>query len=248
MNMNSKNKVLIFLHIPKTGGLTLRNIIDRQYKKNGILLHSRTAPSNKRLKKRDFSRIKCVYGHNRFGVHEEIHVPSTYITMLRDPVSRVISTYYFILARKQNRMHHKIKNMSLEDFVSSNDPQLMIPVSNHQTRYLSGESIPDLQKAKENIENHFSVVGITEMFDESIFLMKKELGWKNIFYTKQNVSTNRPKRDQISKETLEMIKSKNDLDYELYNYAKQSLQDRLDGLNKQSMNQLKNYMNRNKEA
>jgi hypothetical protein len=245
--MSSKNKVLIFMHIPKTGGLTLRNIIDRQYKKTEILLHSRTAPPKRKLKKRDFSRIKCVYGHNRFGQHEEIPVPSTYITILRDPVSRVISTYYFILARKQNRMHHKIKNISLEEFVRSNDPDLMIPVSNHQTRYLSGESIPDLQKAKENIENHFSLVGITEMFDESIFLMKQELGWKNIFYTKQNVSTNRPKRDQISKDTLEIIKSKNDQDYELYDYAKQLLQDKLDGLNKQSMNQLKSYMSRNKE-
>lgn len=33
----------------------------------------------------------------------------------------------------------------------------------------------DLETAKQNIENYFVVAAITELFDESLFLMKKKL-------------------------------------------------------------------------
>ncbi|WP_026674516.1 hypothetical protein [Alkalihalobacterium bogoriense] len=65
--------------------------------------------------------------------------------------------------------------MTLEQY------QSQLTNMNLQTRFLSGQlgyplTEQDLQKVVKNIETHFSVVGITEEFNESLFLMKQRFG------------------------------------------------------------------------
>jgi len=43
--------------------------------------------------------IRFIRGHFEFGVHKYLYRPYTYITMLRHPIERAISWYYFV---KQN--------------------------------------------------------------------------------------------------------------------------------------------------
>jgi len=119
--------------------------------------------------------------------------------------------------------------MSLADYVSSKlNPQL----DNGQVRLLSGiaEDIPFggcssamLHRAKENLRKHFTVIGLTERFDDSLHLMKECFGWKNISYQKANVTPDRPARTQIDAETLQLIESCNVFDRELYRFAQAAL-------------------------
>lgn len=247
MNVGKQHSLIIFMHIPKTGGLTLRNIIDQQYTKGEIFKFSRNGGKEIPTNRMDFTKIRCLYGHNRFGIHEQIAVPTTYITMLRNPINRVISTYYFILARPQNRLHQKVKNLTLEEFVTSEDKDINIPVSNHQTRFLSGTQVPNIEKALNNMEESFKMVGITEMYNESVFLMKQELGWGNIDYQKKNVSKNRPKHEEIPESVIELIKEKNKLDYILYDTAKANLIKGINQLESTLKKQMSKYIERHSE-
>ncbi|NEO03330.1 MAG: sulfotransferase family protein, partial [Moorea sp. SIO3I7] len=98
--MNSKQQhSLIFLHIPKTAGTTLHYIINRQYKSEYIFEVNCRESRNEliRMSEVQKSKIKVIRGHMEFGWHEFIAQPCTYITMLRDPVERVISFYFYIL-------------------------------------------------------------------------------------------------------------------------------------------------------
>ena len=247
MNVGKQHSLIIFMHIPKTGGLTLRNIIDQQYSKDAILKFSRDGCKRIPTNRVDFTKIRCLYGHNRFGIHEQIPISTTYITMLRDPINRVISTYYFILARPQNRLHQKVKNMTLEEFITSEDKDIIIPVSNHQTRYLSGTKNPNIEKALKNMEESFKMVGITEMYNESVFLMKQELGWGNIDYQKRNVSKNRPKHEAIPESVIRLIKERNKLDYILYDTAKENLIKGINQLESTLKKQMSKYVERHSE-
>ncbi|MGM0876126.1 MAG: sulfotransferase family 2 domain-containing protein [Bacillota bacterium] len=224
-NTNHKkvqNKLLIFMHIPKTGGVTLANILEKHsskyvtynYKQGGGLL-----PQGVCLLKDQLKTADALGGHFFFGAHRYLSRPCTYITMLRNPIERVISEYYFIRRRPQNPIHNQVNKMSLEEYVDSN-----LAPGNYQTIFACGDQVPNLNNAIENLNQFFSVVGITELFDQTIHLMQKQFGWKNVGYSKMNATANRPTEDQIPKEVLKKIKSKNELDFELYFYFRKRLE------------------------
>ncbi|MFC0470057.1 sulfotransferase family 2 domain-containing protein [Halalkalibacter kiskunsagensis] len=251
MVLKSKQKnveeLVIFLHLPKTAGTTLKRIVTDQYRAGEVYGFSPIIPKPfwehpkldyqlKVLPKIGSSkRIKCIMGHTWFGVHRNISRSCTYITMLRDPVDRVISYYYFLKdLNNKNFLAQKVKHMNFEEFLYSNDQVIKGVTENMQTRYLAADKSEldnvALDKAKRRIMNHFSVVGITEMFDESLVLMSHKLGWKNIDYKKANVTKNRPKKEMISKELIAFIESKNTLDMELYRFAKENLKSQIKNL------------------
>ncbi|EJR62456.1 hypothetical protein IIO_02387 [Bacillus cereus VD115] len=43
------------------------------------------------------------------------------------------------------------------------------------------------------------------MFDESLYIMKKEFGWKNVKYQKLNVNAQRVQREQIPQTVIDKI-------------------------------------------
>lgn len=240
--MSHHSDCVIFVHIGKTAGTTLSVILIRQYaeknifaidKSKGITLETfKTLPDEKKL------QISLLRGHILFGLHGFLPQPTTYITMLRDPVKRVVSLYYHILREKTHYLHEAVSSqkMTLEEYaVSGLAPEL----DNFQLRALVGyksTQIPVgecdrtlLAQAKENVKNHFSVVGITERFDDSLLLMKERLGWAKLpTYKSMNVATNKPKRErEIPESTVRLIQEYNALDCELYDWACVQLEEQL---------------------
>jgi hypothetical protein len=228
-------ETVIFVHIPKTGGSTLTEIIDRQYE-DPYIFKTKRPPAQYVQKFQDLSlekkqAIQLIRGHLYFGFHELLppNQPYHYITMLREPIERVISHYYWAL-QSPKAFNHPVVNsqkMSLKEFVSSG---IQIDLNNCLTRYLSGvgeesvgygECYPEmLERAKENLKNEFACFGFTEKFDETLILFKKSLGWKkSTFYIKKNVTQNRPNVEDLAPEDLTLIKQYNEMDIELYRYA-----------------------------
>jgi hypothetical protein len=103
-------------------------------------------------------------------------------------------------------------------------------IDNAQTRIVSGVWVgPEfgactrdmLETAKSNLRDHFVVVGLTERFDETLLLLKRQLGWRRHSYTRHNVTARRPVKRELSEAALGSILSANRLDIELYRYAKE---------------------------
>jgi Sulfotransferase family len=242
--------LIIFSHIPKTGGLTLRSIIDRQYRPDQIYRYPahQYQEALKKLSTVQREKIRCIYGHCRFGIHRYFHRPFRYITLLRDPVNRVISAYYYIKSSPNNKLYTKANRLSFEEFILSKDDNIRLPLWNHQTRFLSGKHHPDLEQAKRNLSKHYAVVGITEMYPHSVFLMKRALGWSDIDYTKQNVTKRRPHKQQVPEELIRIIKQNNALDIQLYHFAKRLLIRRINNLPPTAKRQLAQYVKRHQQA
>lgn len=168
-------------------------------------------------------------------MHEFLPQPCTYITVLRDPVDRVISYYYYLL----NTRNGAAKTKSLEDFV-----QTYRGAQNSLTKFLSGMRLkiqlldsnvnvdceqcsPEmLELAKDNLKKHFVVTGLVERFDETLILLKRALGWDiPPYYFKTNVSKARSTKDSISRETLDLIERFNEFDIQLYEHAKEKFEE-----------------------
>lgn len=229
-----EEKTVFFLHIPKCAGTTLtEEIIKKKFKPHQLIIFYQQGTQEliRRLKEmplREQKKIKCIAGHFAFGIHHFYTArPVTYITLLRDPVERVISHYYYVLRRTDHYLHNTVheKKYSLKEYLEN---KLSVELNNGQTRILAGigwgaqfgQCTPAmLDQAKENLHNYFSVVGISEQFTQFIGKVNLKLGWKIPPFQKQNVSENRLKQEDIDGETLEIIKHYNRLDLELYRYA-----------------------------
>lgn len=242
---NKTNKLVIYMHIPKTGGGTLNSILKKQYQETEVVRNGGFWGDKARWKNhfsdKEMQNLQCIRGHFPFGIHEQFPKTSTYCTMLRHPVERVISLYYHIVTSPQNRMYQKAKNLNIKQFLEKD--VFNIQTKNLQTRQVSGGGSPDLQLAKENLKTYFSVVGITEMYNESLFIMSQELGWDNlnINYKKKHVNPNRLTKDQLSEDVIDLIKKNNQLDMELYQFAKQALEEKINNLDSVTKQKLENF-------
>ena len=192
------NKLVVFVHIPKTAGSTLRAIMRWQYKPEQIFHinwdFDRNAPFTEfiNLPEQKRKETRIVYGHIPFGLHEVVQREVDYFTMLRDPIERSISHYYHIRKLPNHFHHHSAHTMELGEFVDSG---VFREMDNGQVRQLTalgqipfGTCTPDmLDQAIANLDDRFCVVGLQERFDESILLLRRSLGWrKPPLYRRQN--------------------------------------------------------------
>jgi hypothetical protein len=174
-----------------------------------------------------------------FGLHHYLPGNSRYITVLRDPVERVISQYYYIKKNAHNPMHEQVEKggMSIAEFVSSG---IVVGMNNGQCRFLNGDldeygfdacDVSLFENVKKYIEEHFIWLGVTERFDESILLLSKLMKWeKPPHYIRENISKIRKSRAEISAEDIAVIKRYNELDLKLYQYANELLDEKIAGL------------------
>ncbi len=226
------HEALIFLHIPKTAGTTLNRIIEWQYSPFEIFTidphrFRATAERLARLSEKRRRRLRVVRGHLFYGIHECLPQGATYITMLRDPVARMFSSYYFVLRRPLNPLHRKLKQegLSIEDCL-----RLFPERNNTQCRLIAGIKDPAinderlLELAKENLARSFSVVGLSERFEESLVLIARTFGWEIKSYENRKVAKNRP---VIEPRLAELIREHNHLDVELYEFGKEQFEQSL---------------------
>jgi len=244
--------MLIFLHIPKAAGQTLRNILRREYLftslfnsiflKNKIIFLPVDTPKFissgiskepikhlESLNNKEKKNVKVLTGHFCYGVHKYFNKKAKYITILRNPIDRIISLYYYILRTKEHHLHDYLvdEKISLRDFVRNG---ITTEVDNVQTRLLAGMHSHDvgfgqvkkemLEDAKRNLKTEFEVVGISEEFIRSFVLMREKLKWNTFLFLNRNVSPKQTIKDDISIETINLIKKSNKYDIELYEFGK----------------------------
>jgi hypothetical protein len=242
--------VCLFLHIPKTAGTTLKHCIYEHHSVPGPSddwfhegvyyfpygFHKARRPRFTPRVRAELARddLRAVVGHFWYGVHDLVPQPSFYVTLLREPVDRVVSLYHHILGKDGELYHSAIvsRGATLEEFVVE---LACRETDNDQTRRIAGAEPAFgrctrrlLERAKSNLRDRFAFVGITERFDESLVALKRLLGWPYLFYFPELVNRARPPRSALSPATVALVSERNSYDLELYAFAGRLLQERID--------------------
>lgn len=183
------------------------------------------------LKKEDLNPIKIISGHGvQFGTHHYIKAHCEYISVLRDPVDRVISQYFAYMTDPQYVMHENFKaqNLTIEEY-SERNPNL-------QTKqlfgwpYYYGSEIDDWtdDQIVEFIDTRYTLLGTTERAFEFLHVLGKYVGIKEYALDCNFRQNNKRKRlDEIPDSVKEEVKSHNRLDYLLYELAERKLNNEL---------------------
>lgn len=227
-NTQTMKPNIIFIHILKCGGTSLRHMLLDEYGYDAIApvplggatgdfayphLHG-VFP----LQHQSTITPKAVKDYQVVMSHYDIQIASRLpewhiMTMLRHPVEQLYSLFRFMKRNPDlKKMHSDIQHMGFEEWVCSNAAK---PYFNTQTKYLSSHNQPTVHIAISWLLHGRLIYGILERFDESIALFNESFGWA---MNSQHLNK-APSRTALSQDTMRMAEEYQRDDMELYRIA-----------------------------
>jgi len=209
-----------FVHIPKTGGTTVKFILRNSTLFRHCDLQTLTPRTPATIEDLKFMKKFFFFGLNSIAGHQlrpwilNLPVNLSFFTMLREPVQRSISHYQHLKRARQRRG----TDITFEDFIRTER------FSNCQVRHIAG--CPDLEKAKNHLRNSFFFVGLMERFDESMRVLQKLFPYPlRLEYLPRHVSKNTEVKEKILSNPVwcDMLLECNRLDTELYVFVRDEL-------------------------
>ncbi len=192
--------------------------------------------------------MRVYAGHFPFGLHQWLSRPSCYMAIVRKPLDRILSLYYYTIqyrdyilgVRKETgqTLQQLFDNRIISDFYVDFSPWIkgeqtlsrflrcISPeLDNGMVRRFSGIGMSPypcpreaLGLAKENIDNYFSVVGVQERYQDTVHMARTTFGEN---FTEFNINRGTQKNQEGQKPKIDMrrrIKEMNRMDTELYDW------------------------------
>ena len=220
--MSEARPVLVFVHINKTAGTTVRFILRSSYGPrhcdvepwHGSWEDPPFSAADLRRVRKLYPRLASIAGHRVAGYADLEHpgIDLRYLTFVREPLAMCASRFQYQLD------HRKKQHLVFEEWVQKDW------VRDAQTQRIAGTA--NASDAIAIIEKKGMFVGLTERFDESMVLLKAlRASDLDIGYSRVNVA----KRSELAKQLLSdpatrtMIVEANQADLELYEYVQREL-------------------------
>jgi hypothetical protein len=206
---------IAIVHIHKTGGTTLSGVLKSSFGGRHCLVSAEdpeapffSADDLRRLR-RFYPFIRSIMGHDirTYGDLDAAAPGLTYITMLRDPLVRCASHYQYDVQRGGI-------DIPFEEWITHD----VSP--NRQTRHLAGPGA-SAADAIGVLEERVGFVGLVERYDESLVMMRRALGLREIRYARKWTAPS----DDIKRRLLEDPRSRDLLveanreDLEVYRHS-----------------------------
>ncbi|MEX0986461.1 MAG: sulfotransferase family 2 domain-containing protein [Bacteroidales bacterium] len=208
--------MIIFPHIPKTAGTTLKFILRNNFGRKHIdaikTLRSPYTRNDLEFAQKIFRNPVAITGHNLVDpVNNLADEGDKLITILRNPVIRCVSHY------QDDMVRGNIK-LSFAEWIGKEENQ------NLSVKIIAGSD--DLEKAKLVLRQKFLFVGITENFSDSLKLLKLCLDIPlNLLHRKLIVARDNTIKEKLLKDpaSVRLLEQHNELDQQLYDYVLQEI-------------------------
>lgn len=141
MNAKEMKRILLFVHVPKTAGTSLRKALESQAQVKMLYDYGDSPETSNALMENlgddgtirddsifDGDRLNVICGHVRYQKYVRCTAPEQVLSILRNPVERVVSEY-------QHLVRHAGLAMSFDEFIAT--PRQI----NKQFRMLDGTDV-----------------------------------------------------------------------------------------------------------
>ncbi|MCB0339855.1 MAG: sulfotransferase family 2 domain-containing protein, partial [Bdellovibrionales bacterium] len=240
--------LLYFVQITQTGARVINWIMEREYRVPGYIRHNNLTAliaDLNRLSEERKGKLHCVTGHAVFhGVNRYFDSDYRYASIVRDPVERVLSEFSFLKGDLPIYMRKDVAmgKVTLEDFASEypnaqSRPFIGLPY--HQRRPPKEQDIDQILK---NLQDNWAFVGLSEFLEESVFMLRKKLGWScNHFWGENPTTPIRADLSEISEEMRAIIAENNNVDRLLYEHVSQLFHQSIKELSASELEELQSY-------
>lgn len=184
----------------------------------------------------EWHSVGFLYGHMSFGLHRVLKGICTYVGLVRHPVDRVVSSYYFMREQPAHPLYLTANTYTLKELLT-NDMGLYLEdnFNNHQTRILAGiqthvaeERFPclaahipqemDYWLAIDNLAAYFSFTGCLEQMPERSAELFDALNIEHDDTSFPHVGQTSG-RLEVDRDVSDIILEKNQLDLRLWEYV-----------------------------
>lgn len=220
---------LFFIHPPKCGGSSVLSFFEINAGVGGFARFVWDEPGWPNLFS-ELYRTGLGGGHQSYGIHLANRRPLSYTTILRDPLKRQISQYWYAMTGKNGdidtvaSISHsealaRMGVLSLDQWVADSHDG-----GNLYVKMLTGlEDVnrDTLALACENIDRRFLWVGCCEDLSEFLLLLCAKTELNLPFYSPTNMTKGGTlPRKEVSDWAVSKFKVDNNLDYELYEFVR----------------------------
>ncbi|MDR3692850.1 MAG: sulfotransferase family 2 domain-containing protein [Fimbriimonas sp.] len=224
----------LFDHIPRTGGSYLASVLCELLGPTSENIdcgpdYPHTHPAEmERLD--DFT---VIVGHMRLDTVRAFNLirPRRLISVVRDPVSQILSTYNFWRYNVTADLPHcnLAKTLSFSDFIRV--PELRMTLDNPFTRHFFGlwefdrlEQSDTSRILAVRMSESYSFLGVTERMDETVLAISALFETKPGFRMPKRPDYNASKgKTQVADRDREFLIQLNAMDYEIYRHANERL-------------------------
>jgi len=206
--------MLVFIHIPKTAGTAVADLLSRNYPDGTVYRHGATAPYShlKRLKEEISVKYQAFCGHVSISEAEEIPGEKRYFPILRRPLDRIYSNFLWV-RRRQAHSLYSLSPSGFEYFLANclaaaekgtNRAQRInsLTLLNGQCRFLCDK--PDAAAAVERCQQKNVMIGRQENLDIFIERIATKEGWRLSTLDRINATPNKGETPRISEELYDV--------------------------------------------
>lgn len=246
-----RREKFFFTHIPKSGGTSFDEFLSTLFSAREILPPRLQILGPDYWKPADWRRYRYFHGgHPYLRVCQQ--KPAHFVTLLRDPVKRIVSQYWHLRrsgdlsdtlpekAEPRQVLRKLARSLSLDEWVRlpvtqpgayPRNTYIGLLTEGHLVVRRSGATQLRqlMERAKQALATEFAFCGIVEEYLRSKQLFCRIFGLPSHFADGEercNVSPFTEARQPPSPETVEFIRRENAADLELYSYARRLFDER----------------------
>lgn len=209
------DRLLVFVHIPKAAGTTMNDVLWHVYGRTYVNFHPRLSGYAATSVDGPWAaQVLALGGHRPFGFHREFGSRTDrlasrdglfagrrieYVTVVRDPVDRLLSYHRFVTTFPAHRLHAETRKMNCQAFFEH-----MIRIDNgecrdQQCRLITNDKDFTLEKAIDFVERKYLAVATIDNVAGLVSYLGRRLEWPKtpLVATKNQSpkSTHEPERD-----------------------------------------------------
>lgn len=170
-------------------------------------------------------RVVLLSGHFALGQEPKLSRVPLYVTLLRDPVERFISHYYFLHDLREQeaaggRDRQPARKHDLETYVSLLAARRLRGVTNVHCRYIAG--VESFEPARRAITERVFLAAPSDRLDDFLRLLGQVSRFEPTVSPRENVGRAHRKAPRPSERTLEQIRGLVAEDRKLFEYVARS--------------------------